>query len=131
MAKASKVKEIIATTPNKVGMLAEITGIVAGAGVNILAICAYNMQGQAKFMMLTSDNAKAVNALKGKKIAIEEADAVAVSLGNKVGAAKELAEKLAKAGVDLSYCYGSTGNGSEALFILSAKDTEKALAACA
>lgn len=131
MAKALKVKEIVATTPNKVGMLAEVTGIVAGAGVNILAICAYSMEGQAKFMMLTSDNAKAVNALKEKKIATEEADVASVSLSNKVGAAKELAEKLAKAGVDLNYCYGSTGNGSEALFVLSAKDINKALAACA
>jgi hypothetical protein len=131
MTKASKVKEIVATTPNKVGMLAEVTGIVAGAGVNILAICAYSMEGQAKFMMLTSDNAKALNALKGKKIATEESDVVSVSLSNKVGAAKELAEKLAKAGVDLNYCYGSIGNGSEALFVLSSKDINKALAACA
>lgn len=131
MAKASKVKEIVVTTPDKVGMLAEVTGIVAGAGVNILAICAYAMEGQAKFIMLTSDNAKAVNALKAKKMSIQELDAVSVSLNNKVGAAKELAEKLAKAGVDLNYCYGSTGNGSEALFVLSAKDTNKALAACA
>jgi hypothetical protein len=131
MAKVSKVKEIIATTPDKVGMLAEITGIVAGTGVNILAICAYSMEGQAKFMMVTSDNAKVINALKGKKIAIEESDVASVLLSNKVGAAKELAEKLAKAGVDLNYCYGSTGNGSEALFVLSAKDINKAIAACA
>ena len=131
MAKASKVKQIVATTPNKVGMLAEVTAVAAGAGVNILAICAYSMEGQAKFMMLTSDNAKAITALKGKKIAAEETDVVSVSLSNKVGAAKELAEKLAKAGIDLNYCYGSTGNGSEALFVLSAKDINKAIAACA
>ena len=130
MAKASKVREIIATTPNKVGMLAEITGIVSGAGVNILAICAYAMQGEAKFIMLTSDNAKAVSALKAKKVSIQEADAVSVALSNKVGAAKELAEKLAKAGVDIDYCYGSTGNGSEAIFVLSTKDIQKAIAAC-
>lgn len=130
MGKAGKVKEIIATTPNKAGMLAEVTGALAGAGVNILALCAYSMQGQAKFMMLTSDNGKAASALKGKKIAVEEAEVVSVTLGNKVGAMKELAEKIAKAGVDIEYCYGSTGNGSDALIVLSAKEINKLVAAC-
>lgn len=130
MARASKVKEIIATTPNKVGMLAEVSSAIASAGVNILAICAYNMEGKAKFMMLTSDNSKAMNALKDKKISAQEVDAISVSLSNKVGAASELADRLAKAGVDLDYCYGSTGNGSEAVLVLSAKDIDKAIEAC-
>jgi hypothetical protein len=131
MAKAAKVKEIMVTTPNKVGMLAEVAGIVSGAGVNILALCAYAMEGKANFLMLTSDNAKALGALKAKKMTVEEVPAVSVTLANKVGAAKELADKIAKAGVDISYCYGSTGNGSEALFVFSAKDIDKAVAACA
>lgn len=130
MAKVSKVKEIIATTPDKVGMLAEVTDAIASAGVNILAICAYAMEGHAKFMMLTSDNGKAMNALKMRKISAEEVDAISVSLSNKVGAAKELADKIAKAGIDISYCYGSTGNGSEALLVLATKDVNKALEAC-
>lgn len=130
MANAVKVKEIIATTPDKAGMLAEVTNIVAGAGVNILALCAYAMEGNAKFLMLTSDNGKVISALKSKKIGVEEAEVVSVTLSNKVGAAKELAVKLAKAGVDIEYCYGSTGNGSEALFVVAAKNPDKALAAC-
>jgi len=130
MAKAIKVKQIIATTPNKMGMLAEVTSAIASVGVNILAVCAYAMEGNAKFMMLTSDNGKAINALKARKIGVEEVDAISVSLNNKAGVAKELAEKLAKAGVDIDYCYGSTGNGSEALLVLSAKDLNKALVAC-
>ncbi len=130
MARASNVKEIIATMPNKIGMLAEVTDAITSAGVNILAICAYAMEGQAKFMMLTSDNGKAMNALKMRKISAEEVDAISVSLSNKVGAAKELADRIAKAGIDISYCYGSTGNGSEALLVLATKDINKALEAC-
>jgi hypothetical protein len=130
MAKATKVKEIIASTPDKAGMLAQITSVVAGTGVNILAICAYAMDGKARFLMLTSDNGKAMAALKSKNIGVEESDVISVTLANKVGAAKELSEKLAKAGVDLNYIYGSTGNGSEAILVLSAKDANKALEAC-
>ena len=131
MAKANKVKEIVATAPDKAGMLAEVTGAVAGTGVNILALCAYAMEGKAVFMMVTSDNGKASSALKAKNISVRETDAVSVTLSNKPGAAKELADKLGRAGVSLSYCYGSTGNCPEALMILSAKDINKVIEACA
>lgn len=130
MANAAKIKEIVATTPNKVGMLADITNAISDAGVNILAISAHSMGDKAKFLIVTEDNQKAIKALKDKKLDAIESDAISVSLSNKIGAAKELANKLAKAGVDLNYCYGSTGNGSEALFIFSTKDINKALEIC-
>jgi hypothetical protein len=130
MAKAIKTKELIASTQDRVGMLAEVTSAVAGAGVNITAICAYAMDGKAMFMMLTSDNGKAAAALKAKKFAVEESDVIAVTLSNKIGTAKELADKLAKAGVDLRYIYGSTGSGPDSLLVISAKDMNRALEAC-
>ena len=130
MAKASKVKEIVATTPNKVGMLAKITNAISDAGVNIIAISAHTMGNKAKFMIVTEDNQKAMRALRKKKLIVGEGDAVSVTLSNKIGSARELANKLAKAGIDLNYCYGSTGNGSESLMVFSTKDVKKAIEAC-
>ena len=40
MAKARKVREISFTMQNKVGLLWEVTAAIAGAKVNITAICA-------------------------------------------------------------------------------------------
>jgi len=37
---------------------------------------------------------------------------------------------LAKAGIDLDYCYGSTGSSSEAILVFSTKDVKKALEVC-
>lgn len=130
MAKVSKVKEIVATTPNKVGMLAKITNAISDAGVNIIAISAHAAGNKAKFMIVTEDNQKAMRALRKKKLIVGEGDAVSVTLSNKVGSARELANKLAKSGIDLNYCYGSTGNGSESLMVFSTKDVKKALKAC-
>jgi hypothetical protein len=127
MAVAKKVKELLVITPNKVGMLAEVTGAIADSGVNITAICAYGSGGKASFMIVTEDNQKAQNALKAKKYEVKEKEVVAVNLSNKVGAAKDMAKRLAQAGVNLDYCYGSTGNGAEAMFIFSTKDITKAL----
>lgn len=130
MGKANRVKEITAVTPNKAGMLAEVTSAISDAGVNIIALNAYGMGDKAKFLIVTEDNQKAMNALKAKKFEVKEGEALSVSMSNKVGAAKELAQKLSKAGIDLNYCYGSTGNGSESLLIFSTKDIKKALEAC-
>lgn len=130
MAQAKRIKEIQAVTPNKAGMLAEVAGAIADAGVNIVALSASGMGKNAKFLIVTENNQKAIAALKAKNFDVKEGEAVSVSLGNKVGAAKELAEKLAKAGIDLDYCYGSTGDGSESLLIFSTKDIEKAIGVC-
>lgn len=130
MAKASKIREIVATTPNKAGVLAEVTRVISNAGVNIIAISAHAMGDKAKFMIVTNDNQKALKALKDNKLSALESDAISVSLSNKIGAAKEIADKLARAGVDLDYCYGSTGSGPDALFVFSTKDINKALEAC-
>jgi hypothetical protein len=126
---AKVVKELLAVTPNRVGMLAEVSGAMAENGVNITAICAYGMGGKAYFMMLTDNNRKAVKALKARRFKVSERDVVAVELANKVGMAERLANKLARAGVSLDRCYGSTGNGTKALLVFSTKSLKKALAA--
>ncbi len=108
MAKCSKVKELIITTENKPGMLAEVTSAITGQGVNISAVCAYSMEGKAVFMLLTSDEKKAKSAAGAKGWKVEESDVVVVELPDKVGAAKQIADKLKAKGVNLNYIYGTT-----------------------
>lgn len=108
MTKCSKGKELIITTEDKVGMLAEVTSAIAGQGVNISAVCAYSMEGKAIFMLLTSDYKKAKSAAASKGWKAEESDVVVVELPDKVGAAKEIADKLKAKGVNLRYIYGTT-----------------------
>ncbi len=127
MAIAKKVKEIVVVAPNRTGMLSEVTGAIADSGVNIVAMSAYGNGANANFMIVTEDNQKAIGALKAKKFEAKEKEIVSVSLSNKVGAAKEMAKRLAQAGIDLDYCYGSTGNGQEALFLFSTRDVARCL----
>lgn len=108
MAKCSKAKELIITTQDKLGMLAEVTSVVSGQGVNIEAVCAYGMEGKAVFMIITSDNQKAKSAAASKGWKADEGDVVVVELTDKVGAAKEIADKLKAKGVNLKYIYGTT-----------------------
>lgn len=108
MTKCSKGKELIVTTEDKLGMLAEITSVITGQGVNISAICAYGMEGKAIFMMLTSDNQKAKIQAESKGWKVEESDVVVVEMPDKVGAVKEIADKLKAKNINLIYIYGTT-----------------------
>src|SRR4030042_4599792 len=109
MTRARKVKEISFTMPNKVGLLSEVTTAVARAKVNITAICAYAMENSALFMLTADSNAKAKKALASLGVGIEERDVVEVEMANKPGELQKVAKKIADAGINIEYIYGTSG----------------------
>ena len=119
-------KELLVITPNEVGMLAKVTGAIADTGVNIESICAYVVGDKGYFRIITSDNAKIKNALEPLGFEIAENEVLILKLENKIGAAKEVAEKLARAGIDLKNIYGSTASDKLATLILTASNNQKA-----
>ena len=84
MAKAKKVKQLSFIMPNRVGLLSELSMAIAKEKVNINAICAYEMEDKAYFMMITDSNAKAKKALSPLGAWVQEEDVIAVELPNKV-----------------------------------------------
>jgi hypothetical protein len=122
MAKAKKVKEISFSLGDRVGLLAEVTTVLAKAKVNINALCAYGMEGNAFFMLTTSSNAKAKKALAPLGVAIEEKDVVQVEMANKPGELQKVAQRIADAGIDIEYVYATTGGGKATCVFKSADD---------
>ncbi|MBA7485368.1 hypothetical protein ES707_20914 [subsurface metagenome] len=129
MAKATKVNQLIVETPDEVGMMAKVCSAISDVEVNIKAISAYVKEGKGYFMLLTEDSSKAEQALKSGGFIASQEEVIAIELENEVGAAKKTTQKLADAGVNLKYCYGSTGNGTMALLVFNSNDNEKALKA--
>jgi len=128
MAKVKKVKQIVATTTNKVGRLEEVSSAITETGANINAVCAYAMESKAYFMIVTDNNAKALPALKSKGCDVKEEEVVEARLENKIGVLSGMAKKLASAGVDLNYVYGSVGEGSgPCRLIFSSNNDDKAI----
>ena len=125
MAKARKVKEIGFTMPNKVGLLSEITTAIAGAKVNITAICAYGLEDTAYFMLTTDGNAKAKKALSPLGVAIEEKDVVEVEVLDKPGELQKVAKKIADAGIDIEYMYATASSGKKETCIFMTSDNSK------
>jgi len=128
MAKASLVKELVVKTENKVGMLEAVTEAISKSGINITALHAFGVDKDAIFRLTTSDNAKAMSAIKAKNFEVSERDAVAVDLQNDPGAAAQMGKKLKDANIDVKYIYGSTcGCGSSCTIIFNSSDNKKAL----
>ncbi len=132
MLKGAKLaKVIIVSVVNKIGVLAEMSEILADHGINIEAVEGYSENGKAKIMLVTDDNLRAIDALKKKNYgAIVENEIIMMELENKAGALKNVTAKLASAGIDIKYIHGTTcPAGCPAGIVLSTSDNEKALVA--
>lgn len=129
MAKARKVKQLSFSMTTRTGLLSEITSAVAGAKVNITAICAYEMDRKAYFMMATDSNAKSKRALGTLGIKPAEDEVVSVELPNKVGELDKVAQKIADAGVNIFYMYATAGSGRASTCVFSTADNAKVIRA--
>lgn len=127
MAKAKKSRQLSFTMPNRVGLLLEVSTAIAKAKVNINAICAYEMENKAYFMLITESNAKAKKALAPLGVEIEEEDVISVDLPNKVGEMQKVAKKIAEAGIDINYMYGTAGTGKSSICVFKTANDSKAI----
>lgn len=129
MAKARKARQINFTMPDRAGLLSEITAAVAGAKVNITAICAYGMEKTAYFMMTTNSNAKAKKALSKLGVKSKEDDVVAVEMPHRVGELQKTAKRIAEARVNIIYMYGTASAGKASICIFKTSNDKKTISA--
>jgi len=124
-------KEIVVTVVNKIGVLADMSRLLAEHGANIEAVAGYAVNNEAKIMLVTDDNLRAIEALKksGYK-SIVERETIILDLDNKPGALKLITEKLASESIDIKQIYGTTCQGGcPAKIVVATSDNEKALLA--
>lgn len=126
---ADLTKEIVVTEKNKIGILANISKILADHGINIEGVAGYAANNEAKIMLVAEDNLRASDAIKkaGYK-EVRENEVIEVELVNKPGALKNISAKLVSGGIDIKYTYGTICSaGCPAKLILCTSDNERAL----
>lgn len=126
--KATLAKELVVTMENKVGILANISKILADHDINIEGVAGYGDAKEAKIMLVTDDNLRAGDALRkaGYKN-VKESEVIMLDLINKPGALKNVTAKLAADNIDLKYVYGTIcSEGCPARMILATNSNEKA-----
>lgn len=120
MIKGAMNKQLIVRVGNEVGTLAQITSLISSYKINMVAICAYAVEGNCVVTMVTENNIHAKRLLKEKGYDVTEEDVVLVSVDNAPGALHSITEKISAAGVGLKLIYGSvekTGKTSRIVFV--------------
>jgi len=121
--------QLVITSQSKPGVLADVASVLGEAGVNIKAFSAPEVTGTGKLRLLVADLDGARAALRDAKIKFVEETALLLSLENKPGALKEVADLLTKFRINVKcgYCTPSR-EGKRAIVVLTVSNTEKALA---
>jgi hypothetical protein len=122
-------KELIVSVVNKVGVLADISKIIAHEGINIIAINGYAVsKGTAIIRFISEDHASAQKILKriGYGL-VREGEVVVVHLENRPGSLREAAGRLAQAKIDIKFIYGTAAQADcPASIILATSNNKKA-----
>jgi hypothetical protein len=121
--------QLVISGQSKPGVLAEVAFVLGAAGVNIKAFSAPEVTGTGKLRLLVADLEAARAALRAAKIKFAEETALVLSLENKPGALKDVADLLTKSRINIrcGYCTPSR-EGKRAIVVLTVSNTEKALA---
>ncbi len=117
----AKVKQLTVSLENRPGTLAHMAKALADAKVNIVALLnsTSGTQGSAQVVVDNVNNAK--KALGAAGLSYTEGMVEQIELPNKPGALAQLAEKLAKKGVNIESAYATAPNGvKKAVVVLAA-----------
>ncbi len=117
--------ELFFTMPARVGALAEVSEVLKDAGVNIVAIGAYDKEDHGEFMLIVSDTAAGKAALEAKGLEVVEKSVVTVEVADRPGALAEVARRVADGGVNIGWAYATTSGGTTALLVLRTKDNDR------
>ncbi|HEY6974229.1 MAG TPA: hypothetical protein VI359_07980 [Nitrospiraceae bacterium] len=120
--------QLLISEQSKPGVIAQVASVLGEAGVNIKAFSAPEVTGTGKLRILVADLDGARAALKAAKGRFSEETALLLSLENKPGALKQVADLLTKARINIKcgYCTPSR-EGKRAIVVLTVSNTEKAL----
>jgi hypothetical protein len=126
MASVKITKECVVEAADEVGALAKVLGAAAAGGIDIQAVCGYGMEGKGHVMVLSDRCEDACTAFKKAGLSCGWNEVVAVTVPDQVGAGAKLAKKLADAGINIEYVYGSNAGGANCLLVFSTSDNAKA-----
>lgn len=120
--------QLVISGKSRPGVLAQVAQVLGEAKVNIKAFSAPEVAGAGKLRLLVADLEGARAALKTAKIKFVEETALILSLKNKPGALREVADLLTKARINIKcgYCTPSR-EGKRAIVVLAVSNTAKAL----
>ena len=124
MAKIQIRNEVMFKAPTRVGLLADVTEALDKAGVNILAIGAYDKGDNGEFLLITSDNKLAYEALSKVRGEMDMQPVVAAEVPNEPGELARIARVLADHDINVSQVFATSIDGEDKVLIVFTADCE-------
>jgi hypothetical protein len=113
---------------NKPGVLAHVLGEFAKAKVNVIALTVMDSVEHGVLRVVLESPQKAREILTRSNMAFNETDVLCLNLTNQSGALADIAEKLAKSHINISYAYCTAGaRGGKTTGVLKVADVKKAM----
>jgi hypothetical protein len=121
-------KQLSVFLANKPGTLARVCEELASAKINIFALTISDTKDHSVVRMVVSDMPRALAMFEERGVLTVVSDVLMVENSNKPGSLAKIADRLAKAKVNIDYAYLATSPGAKSgLLILRTDDTKKAL----
>jgi hypothetical protein len=117
---------------NRPGTLARVCDALAKAEINIHALAISDTVDHSVVRMVVSDPTKALMLLGEAGVLALENDVVMIEANNEAGMLARIADRLAKADVNIDYIYFASSPGADRdVMILRPSDVDKAMRALA
>jgi len=122
-------KQITVFLENKPGRMEEVTGCLAGNGVNLHALSIADTTDFGILRMVVSDSEKAVKVLKDSGFMVKTTEVLAVAIGHTPGSLHKVLRELKTLDISIEYMYAFTSRHRDydAIVILSLSDQDAAI----
>ena len=112
---------------NEPGILSEVCQTLASRNINIRAMSISDTVDHAVVRLIVDDPDQAVHLLGERGVLVVETELLALELSNRPGTLAEAVQKLAEAGINVEYAYGS-GAGDQCVVMIRVLDVNRAMA---
>jgi hypothetical protein len=103
-------QEIVIRTEDRVGVLADVSRLLADMGINLLAVCVDVNGEDARVRLVTSSQSYAREALCAAGFHVEERDVVVIELPHHPGFLCRVSEALARKGITIEDLYATVSD---------------------
>jgi hypothetical protein len=121
-------KQLAIFLDNRPGTLARLADALAEAKINIYAITTSDTVDYSVVRVVVSDHRRALHLFEAHNVLVVEDDVLVLEGDNKPGSLARLAHRLAKAKINIEYCYSATGpKEKQGLMVMRVSNVKKAL----
>lgn len=121
------VNQIAVFLENRAGRLLSLSKALSDAKIDLVSLNIADTSDFGIVRMITSDNEKAMQALKDAGFVVKENELIGIEVDDVPGGLTKVLEGLASSDIDIEYLYSyAKSNSAKATILVKAADLEKA-----